>query len=389
MGTDPEGAAIYKYAAAPTKKALAAAKEELQKKYVNGPEAVDRDAMFGDRCTEYWETVRKPRVKSASGRASLASAMNKHILPVFGSRIMRSITYKELQDFINGLQGKSSSVIGDVLSILHGVFGIATAERVIDVDISLPLRRPVTEKRKRRELTDAELAAVFKLMREQDSKYRQLLGLLLYTGARRGEILGLRWSDIDFKANQIRICRDIDYAAGDVGTVKTPSSIRTIPLMVELQEILLPLRQLDGYLIHAPLGTGEDWLPKKTYDRLTYNMRIDLYRLDPTMESVELSHPDATRDRQHKPERGSVLTAHYFRHNYASVLYDAGVDVKTAQRYLGHASITTTLNIYTHLAEKRKQLSEAAARAAFSALKGATKVQPYFFSGVICTDNKT
>ena len=52
---------------------------------------------------------------------------------------------------------------------------------------------------------------------------------------------------------------------------------------------------------------------------------------------------------------GSVLTAHYFRHNYASILYDANVDVLTAQKILGHADPKTTISIYTHLSESRKQ----------------------------------
>lgn len=59
-----------------------------------------------------------------------------------------------------------------------------------------------------------------------------------------------------------------------------------------------------------------------------------------------------------EPLIGSILTAHYFRHNYATLLYDAGVDVLTAQKYLGHADPVTTLRIYTHLKKLREQSSK-------------------------------
>ncbi len=67
-----------------------------------------------------------------------------------------------------------------------------------------------------------------------------------------------------------------------------------------------------------------------------------------------------------KPVYGSILTPHYFRHNYCSVLYNAGVDVLTAQKYLGHSDIRTTLAIYAHLSEKKKDEGAELVKAAFS-----------------------
>ena len=62
---------------------------------------------------------------------------------------------------------------------------------------------------------------------------------------------------------------------------------------------------------------------------------------------------------------GSILTPHYFRHNYASILYRSGVDVLTAQRFLGHTDPTTTMRIYTHLAEETELKDAEKVRRAF------------------------
>lgn len=63
--------------------------------------------------------------------------------------------------------------------------------------------------------------------------------------------------------------------------------------------------------------------------------------------------------------KGSILTPHYFRHNYASILYRAGADVLTAQQYLGHADPATTLRIYTHLADETQLRDAEKVRMAF------------------------
>ena len=64
---------------------------------------------------------------------------------------------------------------------------------------------------------------------------------------------------------------------------------------------------------------------------------------------------------------GSMLTPHYFRHNYASVLYNAGVDVLSAQRFLGHSNPATTMAIYTHLSAETEDKSAEKTRLALSA----------------------
>ena len=157
---------------------------------------------------------------------------------------------------------------------------------------------------------------------------------------RLGEACGLQWHDVDFKSRTISVRRDVDFKAGCIGDVKTKYSIRDIPMPPKLFEALFPLRGLGGAFV-LPAPGGEHWR-NTPLSRAWLELMAAVYAEDDSIES-----------RETEEGRASVLTAHYFRHNYATVLYYAGVDVLTAQRYLGHANAQTTIDIYTHLNEEK------------------------------------
>ena len=82
---------------------------------------------------------------------------------------------------------------------------------------------------------------------------------------------------------------------------------------------------------------------------------------------IQAGGRDASRSNP-KVQKIENITAHMLRHTYATILYDAGVDIKTAQRYLGHADVQTTLKIYTHLSETKQAQSLDALHVHFDAL---------------------
>ena len=177
-----------------------------------------------------------------------------------------------------------------------------------------------------------------------------LLAILFYTGLRRGEVLGLRWSDVDFTACTLHVERDIDFVIGTVGSVKTASSVRTVPIPDPLMAMLQKHRQIgSGYVIRAA-RTDSFWT-QSTFSRHWRSIQTELLRIDPSIENDTV---------------GSILTPHYFRHNYASILYRTGVDVLSAQRYLGHTDPATTMRIYTHLADETEMKDAEKVRKAFS-----------------------
>lgn len=148
------------------------------------------------------------------------------------------------------------------------------------------------------------------------------MALLMYTGLRRGEALGLRWEDIDQARGVIHVSRNVTYhtATANVGTPKTENGYRDVPLVPHLTRILDPI-QPTGYIIASTQKPAEP-ICHSTFVR-TWK-RID--------ESIDLHG----------------ATPHIFRHTYLTILAGLNIDVKTLQAIAGHSDIQITMNRYVH-----------------------------------------
>lgn len=352
VGRDADGNPIVKYVSGRTKKELESAKAELKKRYVGGVE-VQREVTFEQYATEWYEIYKKPHISYATQK-QYESTLRVHLLPELGDRQMRAITANDLQAIVNSKRGMGAATISNVLTIIKNCFAKASGQGVIDRNPAEGLQRPAAgEQQKRRALTDAETAAALRVADEHPDGL--LLKLLYYTGLRLGEACGLQWQDIDFKAREIAVRRDVDFKMIDLGEVKTSHSLRTVPMPIPLYDTLYPRRGI-GTAFVFPAPDGSFW-HNTAINRAWLDLMAAVYAADPSIEARETK----TADGRHM----SVLTPHYFRHNYATVLYYAGVDVLTAQRYLGHSKAQTTIDIYTHLREKEMH-------------KDAMKIQNFF-----------
>lgn len=150
---------------------------------------------------------------------------------------------------------------------------------------------------------------------------------LLYTGCRRGEALGIRWSDIDFKNDVIYIRQNLTYQSNRPviqNHLKTKSGTRDVPLLSPLRDALNDVRG-------------------KKFEYVFCNNDGTL------LSETQFNH----RMRAYKKLTGAEFTPHQLRHEYATILYEAGVDEGTAQKIMGHADIRTTQNIYTHIRQSK------------------------------------
>lgn len=162
---------------------------------------------------------------------------------------------------------------------------------------------------------------------------------LIATGFRRGEALAVQWRDVDFAKKEISCSKSIVYRGAVIcKEPKTANGFRRVPILPDLMPLLKSTQAApDEYVFH-----GED--PKKPLNESTYRRRWHHYCKDMGFVDEDGKH---------------TLTAHILRHGYATMLYDAGVDVYAAQKLLGHADIQTTLSVYTHLKKEREAQSIA------------------------------
>jgi len=352
VGYDADGEPIPKWASGRTNKELEENAAEIRKKYVGGQE-VQRDVIFEVFLWQWYRTCKEPFIGESSKR-NYRCNINKHVIPAFEHRQLRSITPMELRAFINQFAGRGQTTITYIHAVLTGMFGQATEDGILDKDPALRLKKPEHSFTPRRDLTEDESAAA--LYVGAHHKYGLLLLLLYYLGLRKGEALGLMVSDIDYDHHIAYITRDIDYVTNAVGELKTTESERELPIPDRLYMALLPFRGLGNkYLLSADNGTSF-WCAS-TYNRYWDSLMAAMLEVAPGIEHEMIDESAGIE--------GSILTAHYFRHNFATILYDAGVDVLTAQKYLGHKDVKTTLGIYTKLKAKREKQSAAKLRTAF------------------------
>lgn len=200
-------------------------------------------------------------------------------------------------------------------------------------DAERPRSNGESEESKIRVLTPAEIHSF--LESEKDMKYRTLFTLAIFSGARQGELLGLKWSDIEWGNNQIHIQRTFNN--DNWYDVKTAASNRKIDIGPSM------ITNLKEWKLACPPNAHDLVFPNKAGRPINHNNLIQRH-FYPAMENAGLPK----------------IRFHDLRHTYASLLIEQGENIKYIQSQLGHSSPSVTLNVYAHLMKPANQ--EAASK---------------------------
>ena len=360
VGVKPDGSDDYKYISGKTKKELEDARRQVVEYFIEGKKTA-ADRRFG-LCAQDWfarleEKVGKGK-KSLSTLDSYRTALNKDILPVFGDRHMRAIDAQELQSFIDGFDQYSKTKITYVTAALKGVFEIACKDGILQQNPIQHIEKPAgKEGQEKRALTEDERRRVIAVATTHEKG--AYIACMYFLGARPGEIRGLQWGDFDWGRGLVHIQRDIDYkkkGTDKVGALKNTKSNRFVPVPDQLKDILYPLRQEpDRFVFEGDVN--KSCLAKTSAERLWVELMLACDMVE-AVSSGENNYRGSDVRSLYKP----IITPHTMRHNYVTMCWENGVDVYTCSKLVGHKSIKTTMDIYTHLSEKQmsKAVSEVA-----------------------------
>lgn len=279
---------------------------------------------------EQWAERHRETV-SASSWQSYPAAIND-VLQWFAGREIGDIYPDEITDFLQAIaaRGYARRTVQRRRDVLVMAYDFAVERRIVRYNTARQARMPRGLPESTREPpTPEQLAKIGAGFRLPFGLFAALEG---YTGMRRGEILALRWEDIDRDAGVIHVRRAVSFIGNSphLKLPKTKRGLREVIIPEPLAE-LLPDRER-GLVFPSPTG--------------------DILRLD----QFRAAWRDWSRSVGLGTTRyGTEVTTHQLRHFYASMLYDAGVGVKEMQTLLGHANVQTTMNIYTHIMRGRKQ----------------------------------
>lgn len=340
IGVDKNGNDVVKWISGKTKRELEEARAQIIEYYIDGAERPD-DRLFGDYAVEWYQLRKKPFV-SPSQQGAYRTMLNRHVLPEFGDRNLRAIRAADLQRFLNTFAHASASQITMALSVLHGVFGAAFADRILDADPTVRLQRPVhTPPKEKRALTPTERANIERTIAVHP--HSEYLAVLYYTGMRPGEARGLQWGDIDWDENMIHVQRDLDFVTGEYGSLKTRAADRYIPIVPPLREYLFPRRGV----AEAPVVSSGNGKPLSVTSATRLWLTL-MHESDMTVP-IEVGEVNYSRGRELRGKVRAIITPHVLRHNFITMCWDMGMDVQLVAKIVGHSDINVTMAIYTHL----------------------------------------
>jgi integrase len=265
-------------------------------------------------------TKGKNLVYKPSALRGYEQAMRDRVLPDLGGARLSEIRRLDIQALADRLlaQGLDPSTIRNTIAPLRAVYRRAVRDGDVAINPTTGLELPSVEGTRDRIASPDEAAQLLAALTAKD---RALWATAMYAGLRRGELMALRWEDVDLAGGRIRVERSWDPKEGVIAP-KSAAAARTVPIAVVLRDFLVEHKQATG--------RGEGLV----FGRSTatpFDARALSRRAETAWKGLE------------------PISLHECRHTFASLMIAAGVNAKALSTWMGHSSITITLDRYGHL----------------------------------------
>ena len=288
-----------------------------------GIPVADRSWTIG-QYLDYWMTDVVPHTRRPATISLYAGVVRNHLKPRLGTTSLTRLSATQLQQVLNQqlAEGHSHRVVGLTRTVLSAALTRAQREELVSRNVARLVELPTWQRKDKAPWTAQEVMQFLRVAKAH-RLYPAFLMLAVY-GLRRGEVLGLRVTDIDSDERVVRIRQQLQQIDNElrVGDVKTSAGRRDLPLIDIVWTALTKLeRSPTGHELVFTSTNGQPIWPRN-FVRLFHDLR--------------------------KAANLRRITVHDLRHSAATLLKNLGVPARDAQLILGHAHITTTQQIYQH-----------------------------------------
>jgi integrase len=276
-----------------------------------------------------------------------ATLARTHLVPTVGTMPLGRLRPSDVEALVVTKRdaGLSGSTIRTIYTVLRTALDIAARDGLIRSNPAAVVRRPGVERKDAPHLTADEAHALLEAIR--GDRLESLFRVMLATGLRRGEALGLHWSDVDLDARLLRVRWTLSRTSQglQLDEPKTDKSRRTVPL---------PRSAIEALRTHRTRQLAEQHTAAGAWQKhgLVFTTEI----------GTPLEPRNVLRRFEVLAERAGLrgVTLHTLRHSAASFLLAAGTHTKVVQEHLGHSSYAITADIYSHVGPAQQR--EAADR---------------------------
>ena len=336
-GTDPEtGKQIFKNVLGKTQTEV---KEKLKKALVEaGQVDFTKSGQYtvGTWMDTWFENVAKIKVRPSSHQ-TYKGYIDNHIKPNIGNIPLEKLTTMDLQKFYRKLltkgrverieskeqpKGLSAKTVRNINQVISSAMDLAVAQKIILANPTNACELPKVEHLEMQTIPAEQLQAF--LDEARATGVYEMYYIELATGLRRGELLGLKWSDIDWKNGIIKVRRQVARVNGEIveAPLKTKNSYRAVSISPQAIEVLRDQK-------------------RKTNDTYVF----------PSPNGGPISPDSVNNMLKRVLERAGIpkVRFHDLRHTFATIALQNGVDIKTVSGMLGHFSAGFTLDTYAHV----------------------------------------
>lgn len=326
-----------------------ALKENAQKETV-------RKRMTVKRWYKEWMEIYKSPVIRPNTKRHYVHIFNAFILPELGDMYLDEVRQIHVKSLINSLdkKGYQGETQNKVRILILDMFNIAMENDYAVKNPAKGIRLAVAKSEDRIVLSIEQQQDFFEC--SGGTFYDNLFVVAVNSGLRPGEICALEKSDLDFENHMISVTKTLLYQEleGDdrkefhIGPPKTESSIRTVPMNLECEKSLRKQIRLKEILSRKYVKTNEF---RNLLFVTRFNTPICSEVLNDAIKRI-VREINLQRD---EIELFPVFSAHTFRHTFATRCIEAGILPKTLQKYLGHATLQMTMDLYVHITEEFKK----------------------------------